>query len=965
MLTVRYCLLLVTLGLSSPAFAQSSAGSIRGIVADEQGAVLPGVTLTAVSPAAPGSRTAVSDETGYYRLLDLLPGTYTVTVELQGFARVSREDVVVRAGLNLGLNIVMKVGALTALVQVKADTPMLEVEKPVQAVNISGEFQRRLPLNPRRDWSDFLELTPGVASTPLGASNGSYNYSLRGGTQDGHVFQLDGADIGSFRQSLNSYTSMSAEAFSDVQVKTSGVDAATPLGVGVVVNIATNSGTNKLNGAVGASYTPQRWNGNNLAGGTPAISKLFQPDLAVGGPILKDRLWFFGSYRYTHRDTGVARTAAQLAVLQGLKPGFEAFGNENRLHYHYYKANGQIGPSHQYSVFYQRELNPEEVNFFSSAEKLGILSLGGHSYGGRFSTVLNSSTTLRILASYNNKGVNANRSIFDNYQRPGPGVSVFNSTISSGGVLVGNGFLASVNNVNLRVLSPASKTTVQADLTHFRSGWIGTHEFQAGVFMQPRLRSSTSLLYVNGGFADEQAVLRQPGNLAGGYVPFLRRTYDREEANLANISGSDYAVYLQDAWKPTARLTINAGLRIDWLKFQDNLIDVVTFDNTEFGPRLGMTYRLTTDAKNILLANWSRVQYTATSGQFNPGVSSAGAGFIDLYDVNLDGVFETTRVTPAFTRTSTTRQIDPDRHLPYINEWLVGYRRQLPGQLSLEASFVRRSYKDIGTTVDVNGIYEGSVFRGYRDESVNDINQVTNNIWNWPVYSGLELLATKHTSRMQFVGSYTRAFRHMEGTWQPRDPASFIQPDTFPNDKGISHAGASTPNSLTTLASEGQHWRDHILRAGVTYFAPWGLLVASNYSFQSGPYSGPIITLASAPDPRFGPATVTLSNGRAVANPLATTRRFAFPTRGEGQIQAPHLHIWNIRLGRDFKIGTDRLELAFDVFNLTNAASDTQFIERGGNELFNPSYARRADGSFNGTLRQFPRAGQVSVRYVF
>src|SRR5258708_7728638 len=158
---------------SHAAFAQTSAnGSIRGYIRDPQEAVLPGTTITATSPTVPTIFTAVSDKEGYYRLLELPPGEYTFTAELQGFARFARPQVVVRAGLNLGVDVEMKVGNVAEIVNVTANTPMLESEKATSALNVSGDFQRSVPLSSRRSWAEFLALTPGIASaTPSGGAS--------------------------------------------------------------------------------------------------------------------------------------------------------------------------------------------------------------------------------------------------------------------------------------------------------------------------------------------------------------------------------------------------------------------------------------------------------------------------------------------------------------------------------------------------------------------------------------------------------------------------------------------------------------------------------------------------------------------------------------------------------------------------------------------------------------------------
>src|SRR5262249_53042010 len=138
-------------------------------------------------------------------------------------------------------------------------------------------------------------------------------------------------------------------------------------------------------------------------------------------------------------------------------------------------------------------------------------------------------------------------------------------------------------------------------------------------------------------------------------------------------------------------------------------------------------------------------------------------------------------------------------------------------------------------------------------------------------------------------------------------------------------------------------WQKHAFRSGVAYSMKWDVLLATNLVVLSGPYGGPIVTRIAAADPAFGPPTVTLAHRRAVSNPLATTMRFcgasrlpceANPTRGDGQIKAPTLIIWNARVGKDFKFGTQKFTAALDIINLLNHDADQQF-QTGGNQLYN------------------------------
>jgi hypothetical protein len=150
---------------------------------------------------------------------------------------------------------------------------------------------------------------------------------------------------------------------------------------------------------------------------------------------------------------------------------------------------------------------------------------------------------------------------------------------------------------------------------------------------------------------------------------------------------------------------------------------------------------------------------------------------------------------------------------------------------------------------------------------------------------------------------------------------------------------------------------DDVVRLGAAYQGPWDIVLAANYTLQSGLWSGPIFTRLSSPDPRFGPPTVTLSNGRAVSNPLATTIRFAYPTRDEGQFTLRPLHIVNIRFGRNFQLGRYRLQPALDIYNVTNHDA-FYLIEQGGTQTFSPLFGQ-------GRQRQAPRAAQISARFVF
>jgi hypothetical protein len=120
-----------------------------------------------------------------------------------------------------------------------------------------------------------------------------------------------------------------------------------------------------------------------------------------------------------------------------------------------------------------------------------------------------------------------------------------------------------------------------------------------------------------------------------------------------------------------------------------------------------------------------------------------------------------------------------------VREWLTGYRTQLPGDFILDVSYVNREYRDRPAQVDINNIYTNDVWQGLADPTTNTKYLITNNKWNWFVYQGIEVTATKQLSKLQFIATYTRAFQHIAGTWQPNDPAGIIQPAAFENNAGL------------------------------------------------------------------------------------------------------------------------------------------------------------------------------------
>jgi hypothetical protein len=945
----------VTLLITSTLRAQTpGAGSVEGTARDEQGAAVPGVTVSASSDTAPGIHRTVTDRGGQYRLADLPPGEYAITAELTGFATFKRSSVMVRAGATLTIDVAMKVGGIGETVEVRMETPLLDTRTGSQSVNVSGGLLRGVPLSETREWYGALSIVPGVVTSQFA---GTKLFYVQGSDPSMTLIRMDGADVtGASRPGVN-YLQLNTDAIQDIQIETGGVSASEPLGSGGVINIATASGTNRPKGAATLFVQPRRWNDSNQPGGTSTSVDQTQLDASFGGPIRKDHVWGFGSYRHVDRNTGVSRSAAQLAAMNALVSGFQPIDNTNEASFWFGKLTAQAG-AHQLTGFYQTDANPTlsigATNQFPFQE-----TLGGRAASARASSVWSNRATTSLSASYNDK-----RRETSDTGVAGPNVRIYQGTIASAGRLIGNGQVASLGNPILSHLTqPNQKVTLAFDATLFASQGSATHELKAGVFAERGVQGN-HLVYSNGGFELEEDVLRQPGVLSSGFLPFHEIIVNGPELTTFRQNVRDVAGYVQDAWRPSARLTVNGGVRIDRIVVDDTVFGIRTQRSVEVGPRFGLNYTVTSDTRNVARAHWARVHdqpgLATTTGTPNLGQR-------DLYDLNLDGSFETVFVTPATAGTIANRTIDPNLHQPFVQEWGGGFSHQFAGSIAANVDVAHRRFVDRPTLVETNEQFDGQIFAGYKDQAFNDIFTATNNNWNTPVLTTLELSLTKSTARVQALASYVRQWRHIDGTWQPHDPAAFIQPDAFANNRGIGNStGTATAtfdaNSLsgfqmTQAVTASAQWQDHVARAAIAAEALWRITLAANYTFQSGTWSGPIVTKVGAPDPAFGPATLTLSNGRVVSNPLATTIRFAFPTRGDGQLRTPDLHTLNLRVGRRFGLRRVTLDAGLDVFNVTNHGADLgfQFL---ANETFNPQYGTTID-------RQLPRSAQLVVRASF
>lgn len=302
---VGACLLLLPVA----AAAQSSIG---GRVTDNTGAVLPGVTVEAASPALiEGTRTAITDGSGQYRIIDLRPGTYKVTFTLTGFGTQARDGLVLPADFSMTVNMVMSVGALEETVTVTGASPIVDTSSANRTEVLTRTVQEELPTG-RAVWS-YAQLMPGVriGRPDVGGTGGHQQAGVSGPgamSQRDTAYLIDGLDIGTYiGDSWSPY--LNPMLISETSYTTAGIGAEEARG-GIRINMVPKEGGNSFSGSVFAGGSPTgAWQADNWSqrlgdlgiqstkhgdarDGIPHIDRLYDINLEFGGPIMQDKLWF-------------------------------------------------------------------------------------------------------------------------------------------------------------------------------------------------------------------------------------------------------------------------------------------------------------------------------------------------------------------------------------------------------------------------------------------------------------------------------------------------------------------------------------------------------------------------------------------------------------------------------------------------------------------------------------------------
>ncbi len=274
--------------------------------------------------------------------------------------------------------------------------------------------------------------------------------------------------------------------------------------------------------------------------------------------------------------------------------------------------------------------------------------------------------------------------------------------------------------------------------------------------------------------------------------------------------------------------------------------------------------------------------------------------------------------------------------------------------------------KNLNALVEVNGYWPdgpNKPFGGFGrlDPNQGQVFKQTQNSWSRMNMTDIEIVVSKNMSHgFMLLTTFARQWHNISGTWNPTDPARFIQPEAFQlkNVSLYDTRGNNDNNSLSGGSIGSSIWMRGNMAGGWSWHAPLNLVVSGSVTAGRTFWTGPIVDRIAAADPQFGPARITLANGTTTPNPLATTIRFAYPTRTEGFVPTAILWPVGLKIARDFKVTEkQKLQFGLNILNLFNEGDFYQFAS-GSNQKYSPNFLTYRS-------QQPARAFQALMKYNF
>jgi outer membrane receptor protein involved in Fe transport len=806
--------------------AQLTTGTINGTIADDTGAILPGVTVALKGDAIVGTHTAVSNEQGFYRFAALPPGTYTLTFTLSGMATVNR-DVRVPLGRVVEEDVPMKLSQMTEEVTVQAEAPVVDAQTNQVGTNYDKDWVRNAPVN-RVSFFDFINAAPGVNQSTGGSV---VSTSFGSGTTD-NSYQLDGTDFTS--PSIGeAWPYPNTDAIEEVEVLSLGAPAEYGNMLGSVFNIVTRQGTNAFHGDVNYYFQRDALTGKNT---TPAQDscadalgnlrpcpyhrdKFDDLTLQFEGPIIKDKLWFFASYQY-QKDT---------KSLAGSAPENPQFNKSDRM---FIKLNYQLNAKNKvmlayHNDYYNLSCVTSQACSSSIAPSAQTLDHGNNPSPNVTYTYLASDKTFfeaRVSGFYG-KDHGDPRVTGEAERQP----RFFDAVT---GQITGGIFSFYDGDV--------WRTGATAKVSHFADKFLGgSHDLKFGVQFNEGgsqyTRGVNDYVYTYSG-VPASATTQAPHHVGG--------------------KETTTGVFLDDSFRVNSRLTLNLGVRYDHARasFQaEPILDAsgnptgqssAAVDNlftwNVVSPRVGFSLKLTADGKTAFKGHYGRYYRGIITNEFETAAPTVPPvfNFSGTYDASGNPIGLSPSGSPSLT-------VNPSIRAPYTDQYIVQVEREVIKDLGVALNYIHKDGREYAAFQDTTGVYTqvpfadpvtGQIYQIFSRQSdpTKSVIQLTNPSGMLTKYNGVTLQLTKRMSHhWQLVGSLVISKtkgRVVSSLGGPADEptAALLSGQTFEGTFG------QNPNDF--INTNGLLISDRPVTGKVQFVGelPWGFLVGLNFTHQSG-----------------------------------------------------------------------------------------------------------------------------------
>jgi len=884
---------IVMIALAAPyATAQVQTGSILVRITDEQGGVLPGANVIISSPVLVGGQmTGITDAGGAYRFPSLPAGNYTVRLELQGFQTLIREGIIVSVGQTTPLDLQLPVASLAETVTVTGESPVVDTTSANVNVTLNEQLLQQTP-GGRDIWAVLEYKVPGlVMSRPdVGGTAGGLQgtYSARGTPSSQNSQFLNGVNVGDPAAIGAAGYYYDFDAFEEIQVSTGAHDISVPTS-GVFLNMATKTGGNAWSGRATFAWEGDQTQTQNIDDEllrfgflptTNQVDYVSDANISVGGPLVRDKLRVFGSFRDWRVHVNVPVQFSQTVL------------DETNITSGLVNTSWQVSQNNRLTGFYSRQRYAKPHRLLNSA-------------------------SITVPESTVNE-----QDIFNVYQ------GLWNS------VLTQNMFMDARIGVNT-ILFPTYFNGTEQSLTDTATGIITGTNTSEVIRNRKRYQGNATFQYyldeaLGGrhefrfGFDHAHAVVQnETHRIDDVELTWNSTTRTAQNVTLHHTTAIDKtavdvtALFFQDSYSIN-RLTLTGGLRWERLegylpeqssppsRWFPNLQrsfpevrDLVKWYTT--GPRASAIYDLFGNGKTALKGSWGRYYYVIPAGGNPLANVNPNATYREQYrwnDRNGDLVFQAGEQegTPVVTAGVTTT-IDANFRRPYTDEFSTGVDHELMADLKLSAvvTYRRERYPQQqanpvspyattpSTAVDPGldgrvGTPDDSTYQFFERIAAANPRLITNDPTSVQSYKGLEITATKRFSRRwQMLAGYTVSKNRIDD----------VSVDTSPNLLINANGNITTTNNSD---------RPHQFKLTGMYLLPFDVGISANLRSQSG-------------------RAIT----RQINHRLAIGGNEMINLEPLGASRLPTMNTLDLRASKVFRFGRREFSVDVDAYNVTNA----------------------------------------------